>query len=116
MELDVWLNDLVLQEINRAVVLLLQRHLVQVLVWNRVDAEVTCAEVVPAAVAVKLVQLGPELLSALLTELIGVVLVSRPLLLAFVDVIDFYVFKTNIILLEVLIEKFLLRSMIIFGG
>lgn len=70
MELNVGLNDLVLQQINRAVMLLLQRHLVQVLVWNRVDAEVPCAEVVPAAVAVQLVKLGPELLSALLAELI----------------------------------------------
>lgn len=70
MELNVWLNDLVLQQINRAIMLLLQRHLVQVLVWNRVYAEVAGAEVVPPAVAVQLVKLGSELLSALLAELI----------------------------------------------
>ena len=55
MELDMWLNDLVLQKINRAIMLLLQRHLVQVLVWNRVDAEVPSAEVVPSTVTVQLV-------------------------------------------------------------
>ena len=91
--------------------LLLQCHFVATLLLvglnHMINTEVTGAKVIPSALSIKLIELGPKLLWWLVILYLVHTVVSLWVNLVHVVPANFYIFKHYVVLLESLVKEFL---------
>ena len=91
--------------------LLLQCHFVATLLLvglnHMINTEVTGAKVIPSALSIKLIELGPKLLWWLVILYLVHAVVSLWINLVHVVPANFYIFKHYVVLLESLVKEFL---------